>query len=488
MLWFLCGMLLFYGIGTAHAMTEAISFPISLECYASQEPAADGLWSILYHRVQLCPFNLVATLLFMAAIVHTLCAPYLMRWATTHTPHVLPGQQKFSIRTHLLHFLGETEIIFGLWVIPLCLTMMFFFGKDAVGHYLGHSVNYTEAFFMVVIMSIAGTRPILQLVETCLRHCARLGHESPAAWWFTLLGIAPLLGSFFTEPAAMTVTAMLLAKRFYALNPSPRFAYATLGLLFVNVSVGGTLTHIAAPPILMVVSRWQWTWSHVFFNLGLKALAGIAVSTVVYGCFFRKEFHLLQQKSSSQPVDSHCEVERPIPCGITTVHLIFLIGTIITLHTPVYFIGGFLLFLVFVRKTAVHQNPLALRQPILVGCFLAGLVIHGGLQSWWIAPVLEKLGETALFACSTLLTAFNDNAAITYLASLVPAFMHNAALQNAIVAGAVTGGGLTIIANAPNPAGTAILSKFFPSGISPLKLLLAALGPTLILAVCFCWL
>jgi hypothetical protein len=477
-------MMLFYGINSAHATTEAISFPIPLESYAAQESVSESLWSVLGHRVQLCPFNLVATLLFLAAIIHTLCASRFTQWAE-RAARQDSGKFRRISRAKVLHFLGETEIIFGLWVIPLCLAMMFFFGKDAVWRYLGHGVNYTEALFMVVIMSIAGTRPILELVESVLRCCARLGHESPAAWWFTLLGIAPLLGSFFTEPAAMTVTALLLAKRFYALNPSPRFAYATLGLLFVNVSVGGTLTHIAAPPILMVVSRWQWNWSHVFFNLGLKALAGIACSTIAYGCFFRKEFHSLRQKSSSPPINPHREAERPVPYWITGVHLAFLVWTIVTLHTPIYFIGGFLLLLIFVQKTSTHQGPVALKQPILVGCFLAGLVIHGGLQSWWIAPVLGKLGETALFACSALLTAFNDNAAITYLASLVPEFMHNTTLQNAVVAGAVTGGGLTVIANAPNPAGAAILSKFFPGGLSPLRLFLAALCPTVILAICF---
>ena len=70
--------------------------------------------------------------------------------------------------------------------------------------------------------------------------------------------IAPILGSFITEPAAMTIGALLLAKKIYKHKPKATFAYATLGLLFVNVSVGGTLTHFAAPPVLMVASTWSW--------------------------------------------------------------------------------------------------------------------------------------------------------------------------------------------------------------------------------------
>jgi hypothetical protein len=397
------------------------------------------------------------------------------------------NQHNLSLRVRCLHFLGETEIIFGLWIIPLCLAIAFFFGRHAIGTYLFQKVNYTEALFMVVIMSIVSTRPILEFVESMLRCCARLGHESPAAWWCTLLGIAPLLGSFFTEPAAMTVIAMLLAKRFYALNPSPGLSYATLGLLFVNVSVGGTLTPMAAPPILMVASTWGWDLKYVFWHLGFKALVGIFLSTFSYGCFFRQELQSLAHNSSAQAIDCDTEqgAKKVIPHWIISVHLILTVWTIAMVHTPPFFLGGFLLFFIFVRRTVAYQNPPSLRQPLLVGCFLAGLVIHGGLQQWWIAPILGKLSETTLFLCSTLLTAFNDNAAITYLASLVPEFMNNTALQNTIVAGAVTGGGLTVIANAPNPAGAALLSKFFPGGISPLKLLLSAFFPTVILAVCF---
>jgi di/tricarboxylate transporter len=84
---------------------------------------------------------------------------------------------------------------------------------------------------------------------------------------------------------------------------------------------------------------------------------------------------------------------------------------------------------------------------------------------------------------STLLTAFNDNAAITYLASQAPGLSIGA--KYAIVAGAVTGGGLTVIANAPNPAGQSILNRFFNGGITPLSLAKAALIPTLIVGMCF---
>jgi len=105
------------------------------------------------------------------------------------------------------------------------------------------------------------------------------------------------------------------------------------------------------------------------------------------------------------------------------------------------------------------------------------------LQGWWIEPVLARLSETPLLLGAMALTAFNDNAAITYLATLVPSFTES--LKYAVVAGAVAGGGLTVIANAPNPAGQSILAGYFKGGVAPLGLLLGALVPTAVMVLCF---
>jgi hypothetical protein len=162
---------------------------------------------------------------------------------------------------------------------------------------------------------------------------------------------------------------------------------------------------------------------------------------------------------------------------------LFLGWTVYTAHYPVLFVGGFLFFLAFLMATRHHQNAVSMRSPMLVGFFLAGLVIHGGCQGWWIGPIIQTLSDDALMLGATILTAFNDNAAITYLASQVEGISFSA--KHAVVAGAVTGGGLTVIANAPNPAGQSILSKYFEGGVSPLKLFIAALTPTIIVYLCF---
>jgi hypothetical protein len=473
------------------------AFPRALNEY--QEAESPELLATLLGRIDAEPFNLVASLIFLLAICHTfLTAKF------RHLAHVAEAEHaarlkkrmlvtdrnddgvpdEVSFKGQVLHFFGEVEAVFGIWVLVLAGAITYFFGWETVLGYIGDKVNFTEPMFVVVIMAIAGTRPVLRCAEGFLRIAARLGKETPAAWWLSILIVAPVLGSFITEPAAMTISALLLARQFYSLKPSPRFAYATLGLLFVNVSVGGTFTHFAAPPVLMVASPWQWNTAHMFTHFGWKALVGIIIATVTYYFIFRREFVALAQARAAAAATGLVRTDSAVvPTWITVVQLAFMGFTVIVSHYPPLFVGGFLFFLAFSQATAHHQGRLDLKPPLLVGFFLAGLVIHGGLQGWWIEPVLTRLSELPLFVGATILTAFNDNAAITYLATLVPDFTES--LKYAVVAGAVTGGGLTVIANAPNPAGQNILQRFFPDGVSPVGLLAGALFPTGMMAVCF---
>jgi hypothetical protein len=276
----------------------------------------------------------------------------------------------------------------------------------------------------------------------------------------------------------MTICALLLSRQFYDLKPSPRLAYATLGLLFVNVSVGGTLTHFAAPPVLMVARPWAWDMGFMLVSFGWKAVVGILVANGVVFLAFRAQLQALR------PPETASAPKAPrVPGWISVVNLSFMAFMVMNAHYPPLFTAAFLFFLGFAQATAFHQGPIDLKPPLLVGFFLAGLVVHGGLQGWWIAPVLARLDEGALFVTSMALTAFNDNALITYLATLVPGLGPEA--RYAVVAGAVTGGGLTVIANAPNPAGQAILGRHFENGIWPVGLLLGALLPTAVLSLAF---
>ncbi|HHY84421.1 MAG TPA: hypothetical protein GYA07_02615 [Verrucomicrobia bacterium] len=467
------------------AATPEFGFPRDLASYEAL-PEDASLLDVLRSRAQSEPFNVVATLIFFAAITHTFLAPVFLRFshriAERHAARMRQSgkRDEVSFWAEVFHFFGEIEAIFGIWVVPLLVAITFYKGWPAARDYLSHGLNFTEPMFVVVIMTMAASRPILRLSEQALSVAAGIGRGTPAAWWLSILTLGPLLGSFITEPAAMTICALLLAEKFYSLRPSPTFAYATLGVLFVNVSVGGTLTHFAAPPVLMIASKWGWDLSHMLTTFGWKAAIGVALANIVYFLCFRREFRAMAsgQSGASAPPD-----RRRVPVWITVMHILFLAWTVVNNHYPVLFIGGFLFYLAFVLATEHEQDEVKLRPALLVGFFLAGLVVHGGLQAWWIEPVLTELGETPLYFGAMALTAFNDNAAITYLASLVPSF--STAMQYAVVAGAVVGGGLTVIANAPNPAGQSILSKFFPGGVSPLKLFLGAAIPTAIMAAVF---
>ena len=569
---------------------DADAFPRSLKSYNDAD--LGSIWAILKNRGRQEPFNLVATLIFFMAIVHTFMTGRFMaishKWEHEHLEKIKSGAADRDSVHHgaeLLHFLGEVEAVFGIWAIALVVAIISFFDWKTMVNYISYKVNYTESLFVVVIMTLAATRPILRLSETLIRKIAGLLGGSLTAQWLTTLTIGPLLGSFITEPAAMTISALVLARILYEHNPSQRFKYATLGLLFVNISVGGTLTHFAAPPVLMVASPWQWTTTYMLTHFGWKAELGILLSNALYFLVFRKELARLEEKSMlarlkdeiqekylirmdmdarfqefaravdreqgtmtavdqkinhladevRQRLEKHYipqlvdkgideylvrkafqqrferiklrairrglpallpenqrgefndpdwdQRDDPVPVWITIVHVFFMAWTILNAHHPELFIPGMLFFLGFAQVTQPFQNRVDLKPALLVGFFLGGLVIHGGVQGWWIAPILGNLTEVPLMLGATILTAFNDNAAITFLSTLVPNFTDS--LKYTVVAGAVAGGGLTIIANAPNPAGVSILKKYFNNEVSPGGILAGALVPTAIVWMIF---
>lgn len=474
--------LYFVALETSSAST---GYPLILSADGYADANISGIWNKLIFRVRTQPFNLIALIIFFCAIVHTF-----MSHKFAELSHRLidrnakiTGIRKETFGSEILHFMSEVEVIFGIWVIPLLLAMSMYYDWSTAIYYL-NGRDYTEPVFVIVIMALAATKPVFKVAEDSLKAIAWIGGGTVKSWWFCVLTVGPLLGSFITEPGAMTICALLLGKQFYRLKPTLKLAYATLGLLFVNISVGGIFTNFAAPPVLMVSKAWHWDSSYMMSHFGWKAVIGIVLANALYFFLFRRELEQLNKKKiyAEAAFSEDAEEKETIPFWISLVHLFFLAWTVVHSHYPVIFLGTFLLFLGFYRATLPYQTHLNLKTPVLVGFFLAGLVVHGGLQAWWISPILSEASNWVLMVTSVVLTAFNDNAEITYLATLVPAF--NESMKYAVVAGAVTGGGLTVIANAPNPAGQAILGKHFPDGIAPLYLFLAALVPTIIIGCC----
>lgn len=417
------------------------------------------------------PIEILATALFALAVAHTFCVKRFAHWA-----HSCP---KGSIGENLLHFLAETEVVFGLWAAALFMGIAALKGSFHPAVEYIESLNFTEPKFVFVIMVVAATRPVVAFAETLISLAARaIPAPENMAFFIAALILGPLLGSFITEPAAMTLLALMLKRRYFDQGISRKLAYATLGVLFVNVSIGGTLTHFAAPPVLMVAAKWNWDTAFMLQHFGWRAAAACTISTLIVAANFRKELVSVQVASDAGD---------RVPMWLTGLHLLFLGLVVAFAHHPDVFFGIMVLFLGLVTATSKFQDSLKLREGLLVGFFLAGLVTLASLQSYWLKPLLESLSGGAMFFGATGLTAIADNAALTYLGSLVEGISPE--LKYALVAGAVTGGGLTVIANAPNPAGIGILQSakvFENEGISPLGLFLGALLPTAV-AILFFW-
>lgn len=413
----------------------------------------------------------VGAALFAIAVIHTFSTKFFEGLAHRHPAHA-----------GLWHLLGEVEVVFGFWAMVLMVFLFFAIGQhDAVAYI--DSRNFTEPLFVFAIMVVAGTRPILQVAGDAVNGLSRAVPLPGALMFYALvLIVVPLLGSFITEPAAMTLAALLLRDRIFGAAVPLRLKYVTLGVLFVNISIGGTLTHFAAPPVLMVASTWQWDLGFMFTQFGWKAALAVAINALGATLLFRRELASLQH---AKPAATEQTALRA-PASVILVHLLFLVGVVVFAHHPAVFLPLLLFFLGFVTAYARYQDPPMLKEGMLVGFFLGGLVVLGGLQQWWLQPLLTRMDATAVFFGATALTAITDNAALTYLGSLVQGLSPE--FKYALVAGAVSGGGLTVIANAPNPAGIALLRSTFDEGaVHPLGLLGAALVPTAVAMSCF-WL
>lgn len=416
------------------------------------------------------PENFVATFCFAAAVIHTFCTKLFARWANRYP--------EGSFGENILHYFAEVEVVFGLWAFVFLGYLSVKHSFDFAVKYL-ESVNFTEAVFVFVIMAMAATKPIM---SSCKKFVVTISQLAPkklqtSVYFLLSLILGPLLGSFITEPAAMVVTALLLRPLAFDRSCSMSLRYGTLAVLLVNISIGGTMTHFAAPPVIMVAAKWNWDMMFMFQNFGWKSALVVTVNSIV---LFLLNYKELTTRSLPHQKDN----EKKLPFWMFLSHLIFM-ALVVRYHVSMaFFVPLFLLFIGWTDVTREHQEPLKLREALLVGFFLGGLVTLGQSQRWWIEPFVGSLQPVALFIGATGLTAITDNAALTYLGTLVPNL--DDVSKYLLVAGAVAGGGLTVIANAPNPIAIGLLKDGFrDSSINPLRLFIAALLPTLAACLSF---
>ena len=416
--------------------------------------------------MEIKPMQAIGAGLFALALLHTFAAKYFEKLARRHPKHA-----------GLLHLLGEVEVVFGFWAFVLIVVMALVSGAAQAVAY-AESRQYGEPLFVFVVMVVAASRPVLEAVMRLLAGLARMtpARTAVALAWLGLAAV-PLMGSLITEPAAMTLAALMLAPQIFRQGIPEWLKYGALGVLFVNVSIGGTLTSYAAPPVLMVASTWQWDTAFMAGTFGWRACIAVLINATVI-------IFLLRSHLGDAAIAGPKDQAPPVPWGVSAIHLAFLAGVVALAHHPVLFLGLFLFFLGYTQAYERYQHPLILKQGLLVGFFLAGLVVLGGMQQWWLQSIVSSLEPTALFFGALALTAITDNAALTYLGSLILGMSDQAKYM--LVAGAVAGGGLTVIANAPNPAGVALLRRGFnDESIGAVGLLLGALPPTAVAALFF---
>ncbi len=414
--------------------------------------------------------HIVAAVLFGIALVHTFAAKQFERLS-----------HRFPAHAGLFHLLGEVEVVFGFWAIVLVAAIAIMAGPAEALVY-AESRQYTEPLFVFVVMVVAASRPIFQAVTACIDQMARrMPVRVPLATAWLGLAVVPLLGSLITEPAAMTIAALLLSARIFRQGVPEAPKYFALGVLFVNVSIGGTLTSFAAPPVLMVAAAWNWDSMFMLANFGWKSAIAVLINATLATVFLAP--HL---RNAPDPSDLLARAMR-VPLSVILIHVAFLAGVVVLAHHPVAFLGLFLLFMGYTQAYERHQSPPIIKEALLVAFFLAGLVVLGGMQQFWLQPIVAGMSPQVLFFGAAALTAITDNAALTYLGSLIHGITADA--QYALVAGAVAGGGLTVIANAPNPAGVALLkSGFSDETVSAGGLLLGALLPTAVALAALFWL
>ena len=410
--------------------------------------------------------QIIAAVIFAIAIIHIFSVKYFENLANRSEKH-----------SGFFHLLGEIEIVFGIWAMILVIFMFVFLGKAQTMDYVNNR-NFVEPMFVFVIMVIAATRPILHTVIAVVKKLSNiLPRKGATGFYFVVMCVVPLFGSFITEPAAMTLAALILSDKLFSQGISNKLKYMTLGALFVNVSIGGTLTNFAAPPILMVAQTWDWSSYFMLTTFGWKAAIAIFLNTSIIMLFFFKELSAINIRTTVSDREK-------IPFVIVLIHFLFLALVVYFGHYPPFFMSLFLLFLGVTYAYQQYQDRLMLREGLLVAFFLGGLVILGGQQAWWLKDIIQSLTNAQAFFGAIGLGAFTDNAAITYLGSLIDGLSDE--FKYYLVAGAVTGGGLTVIANAPNPAGVAILKNHFEDGaIDPRYLFLGAILPTIVASICF---
>ena len=287
--------------------------------------------------------EIIASALFAIAILHTFMVSSFEKLSHSYPKHA-----------GLFHLLAEVEVVFGFWALVLVMIISMLDNTKEAVHFVNDQ-NYVEPLFVFAVMVVAASKPILTLSNLAINFLSDFfSRITPVpkntVIFFISLSLVPLMGSFITEPAAMTIAAILLRDRFYKRGLPIKLQYAIIGVLFVNISIGGTLTNFAAPPVLMVAGAWGWSTPFMFTTFGDRAALAVFINALLITIIFHKQL----PKEFIEPPQEN------MPYTVILVHLLFLAGVVVFAHYPAVFLWIFLFFLGFTTAYSRYQNPLIL--------------------------------------------------------------------------------------------------------------------------------
>lgn len=403
------------------------------------------------------PLQLGATFFFILSVIHAFLTPrlYNMYLRIRHQKILFPERKKkYLVLTEITRMFSRIELVMLLWSVPFLLWFVYSENYKVMIGYLT-SRNYMASLFIIVMMILVESNPIIYLSETLLnRLVQKIGKHSPVAWWWVILLVSPMLSSLLKETGAMVIATMLLIRKFYIHNPSKKFAYATMGLLFSNISIGGLLTITSSRAMFMIMPTLKWSSHFIWAHFTWKAFLAILFSTTIYYLYFKKELKEFV-KTDAQQEDNNESIKAP--WWVVCIHICFVWALLQCKTSPVLIISVFLCYLCFRCFTYSYQNIIDVNKACLIGLFYSGLVILGDLQEWWVLKLMQNQSDFGHMIISFGLSIFLDNALVNYL-------VHNLSVSHdcyhyLVITGCMAAGGLTVATNLPNIVGYTILRR-----------------------------
>src|SRR3546814_5256320 len=94
-------------------------------------------------------------------------------------------------------------------------------------------------------------------------------------------------------------------------------------------------------------------------HFGWRAASAVLINAA--GLTFICRTHLLDG-SLGRSTDDDAPVRPAVPWVVIAIHMLFLVGVVLSAHHPIIFMGFMMLFIGYAQAYKRHQNPLLIRE------------------------------------------------------------------------------------------------------------------------------